>query len=412
MGESTYAIPVATRLMNGFARRSGLLECEIPEQRYLWTDAFGVMNYLSLWELTGDEDDLERAVDLVGRVHHTLGRRRADDSRTGWISGLSEEMGERRPTRGGLRIGKPLPERRPGQRADDRLEWERDGQYFHYLTKWMQALGRIAVATGDPMYLAWALELAETAYHAFVHRGPDGRPGIYWKMSVDLSRPLVHGTGQLDPLDGFVTYSDLQSLRGCVGTRAAGPDLESLLPTMREMCWDRSWATADALGIGGLLVEAGRLLRLNASGFMDCPRLLSGVLADAQTSLRVFADQNTLDRPDSERLAFRELGLAIGLLALRPMRSTLVARPRALGSVSDLLAARVDDLLSYEPLAERVTTFWLNPSNRLGDSWADHENINDVMLATCLVPHACLDAGPYRVAPGSGHGARPERKGA
>jgi hypothetical protein len=43
--------------------------------------------------------------------------------------------GAAHPTRGGLRIGKKLPERRPGEAFQERLEWERDGQYFHYLTK-------------------------------------------------------------------------------------------------------------------------------------------------------------------------------------------------------------------------------------------------------------------------------------
>ena len=76
-------------------------------------------------------------------MHHVLGRHRDDDPRRGWISGLSEEEGERHPTRGGLRIGKPLNEREPDEPADSQLEWEQDGQYFHYLTKWMHALYRM-----------------------------------------------------------------------------------------------------------------------------------------------------------------------------------------------------------------------------------------------------------------------------
>lgn len=49
---------------------------------------------------------------LVDQVHQVLGRHRNDDSRTGRIGGLDEELGEAHPTRGGLRIGKRLPERR------------------------------------------------------------------------------------------------------------------------------------------------------------------------------------------------------------------------------------------------------------------------------------------------------------
>jgi hypothetical protein len=45
---------------------------------------------------------------------------------------------------GGLRIGKPLKERGANEPIDESLEWDRDGQYFHYLTKWMHALCRAA----------------------------------------------------------------------------------------------------------------------------------------------------------------------------------------------------------------------------------------------------------------------------
>ena len=75
-----------------------------------------------------------------------LGRYREDDARHGWISGLDEENGPLHPTIGGLRIGKPLKERQNAERFDERLEWDRDGQYFHYLTKWMHALSQIAVS--------------------------------------------------------------------------------------------------------------------------------------------------------------------------------------------------------------------------------------------------------------------------
>ena len=40
---------------------------------------------------------------------------------------------------------------------------ERDGQYFHYLTKWMHALCRMAFVTNGRQYADWAGELARTA---------------------------------------------------------------------------------------------------------------------------------------------------------------------------------------------------------------------------------------------------------
>ncbi|MCK9278181.1 MAG: hypothetical protein M0P22_08855, partial [Methanoculleus sp.] len=146
-------------LMAEFAGLTGLDPPHTRPRRYLWTDAYAVCNYLELFRRTGDETYRDLALHLVDLVHHTLGRHRDDDSRTGWISGLPDEEGEAHPTRGGLRIGKLLPERRPDEPFDERLEWDRDGQYYHYLTKWMHALNRVSRVTGDPIYTRWAVEL-------------------------------------------------------------------------------------------------------------------------------------------------------------------------------------------------------------------------------------------------------------
>src|SRR5438132_1416877 len=126
----------AARLMAAFAERTGVGSAR-PQQRYLWTDAFAVCNFLGL-----GRPDL--ALSLVDGVHHTLGRHRPDDARRGWLSGLPEPEGEAHPTKGGLRIGKKLPERTASERYDDALEWDRDGQYFHYLTQWMHALDQVS----------------------------------------------------------------------------------------------------------------------------------------------------------------------------------------------------------------------------------------------------------------------------
>jgi len=157
------AIEKATLLMRRFAERTGLTS-DRPTQRYLWTDAFAVCNFLGLARLTGERSYADLALRLVDQVHHVLGRYRADDTRAGWISGLGEREGEAHPTRGGLRIGKALPERGPGEPFDQRLEWDRDGQYFHYLTKWMHALDQVSAATGDRRFNLWARELGEAGH--------------------------------------------------------------------------------------------------------------------------------------------------------------------------------------------------------------------------------------------------------
>ena len=133
-------IDVAARLMSEFAARTGLVRAIEHPRRYLWTDAFAVCNFLELSARTGEQKYRDYAILLIDQVHHVLGRYREDDARSGWISGLDEEKGRRHPTAGGLRIGKALKERGDGEPFDERLEWDRDGQYFHYLTKWMHAL--------------------------------------------------------------------------------------------------------------------------------------------------------------------------------------------------------------------------------------------------------------------------------
>jgi hypothetical protein len=111
---------------------------------------------------------------------------------------------------GGLRIGKPLKERGVDEILDERLEWDRDGQYFHYLTKWMHGLCQAAFVTRSPEYAHWAGELAQAAFKGFVHRSGSGKlVGVYWKMSTDLSRPLVPAMGLHDALDGFITFREV-----------------------------------------------------------------------------------------------------------------------------------------------------------------------------------------------------------
>eukprot|EP00978_Attheya_sp_CCMP212_P006123 scaffold13813_cov50-Attheya_sp.AAC.3 len=219
---------IATALMEKFARRTGLVDSShshshTKQIRYLWTDAFAVCNYLGLSRSCVTRDD-ERgrihfknlALKLVDTVHHVLGTYHHRHDKSGeWISGLSESEAQRYPTIGGLRIGKKKHERRLDEHYDPHAKWDRDGQYFHYLTKWMVALDQVARYCFDPeerekahKYNVWARELGVTAVRGFVHPSHNS---MYWKMSVDLSRPLVLSQGGGDPLDGYVTLERLLS---------------------------------------------------------------------------------------------------------------------------------------------------------------------------------------------------------
>lgn len=372
----------ACQLMHDFAIRTGLVASDRPAKRYLWTDAFGVCNYLGLFVERRDGDALLRARDLVDQTHRVLGKHRPDDPRRGWLSGLGEEEGARHPTVGGLRIGKTLPERGPYDAFDAELEWERDGQYYHYLTKWMQALRRLTEVSGDPQYHRWAVELAKTAHARFTASpSAHGVRGLYWKMSIDLGRPQVPSMGHHDPLDGLLTCQQLDARCG----ERVECDLSAEIGDLANLCADRSWVTDDPLGIGGLLCDAWRLGDLSADGAAHAPGMLSELLMASIRGLEALLHQRPLDRPAESRLAFREFGLSIGLHAVSRLRAILPRVPGAVSGPRDCTKL-LRILAQYEPLAGDIERFWQAPDNRLNPAWQGHRDINDVMFATSLAP--------------------------
>ncbi|NNG11826.1 MAG: hypothetical protein HKM88_01100 [Halobacteria archaeon] len=383
----------AIALMNGFAEHTGLASGQ-PRRRYLWTDAFAVCNYLGLARTTGEEDYTGLALQLVDQVHHTLGRHRDDDRRRGWISGLDEADGERHPTRGGLRIGKALPERGPDKPLDERLEWDRDGQYFHYLTKWMHALDQVSRTTQQPRFNAWARELARSAFDAFTYRpAPNRGPRrMAWKMSIDLRRVLVPSMGQHDPLDGYITALQL---RTTAAEPAAGPGLEDATADYAAMIRQSEWATADPLGLGGLLVDAWRVQQLIQQGAQPDVPLLDRLLEGALIGLQQYARGDELRLPARYRLAFRELGLAIGLHALERLQREVEEETQRTPA-GPRLRAQLQELMQYLPLRNAIETFWRDPANRRSDTWTEHRDINEVMLATSLAPDGFLMLLPIK----------------
>jgi hypothetical protein len=112
--------------------------------RYLWTDAFGVVLLVSLYEELKEQRFLDEAVSLAAEVDRVLGRKR------------------------GIRIGK---------------ESDRDGQYFHYLTMWLYALS--VLGRYEPAYRGKGIALAHDIHGPFVVPGR----GVIWKMKEDLSGP-------------------------------------------------------------------------------------------------------------------------------------------------------------------------------------------------------------------------------
>lgn len=378
----------AELLMDAFAERTGVLTRSTHGARYLWTDAFAVCNYLSLYQVSNDKEHLNRALTLVNMVHHSLGRHRDDDPRTGWISGLNEIEGESHPTRGGLRIGKPLNERGVHEPFDEPLEWDRDGQYFHYLTKWMLALNRVSLITGDPIFNDWAIELAQAAHHSFVYNSPGGVKRMRWKMSIDLSHPLVPSMGQLDSLDGFIVYTQLNAFKAkCEPTH--GSVLSIAISDMLEICEEAIWKSDDELGIGSLLIDAAQLVQMITQGDMEHLSILDRVLTDADQSLCRLRSHNHLCSQAQSRLAFRELGLSIGLRAFVTMRDCIEHYPDRFVNSKSLLR-RIDSILRSSLMIELIEGFWLTHAKQGTSAWTSNLDINAVMLATSLLPDVYL----------------------
>jgi hypothetical protein len=382
---------MARALMDEFTILTGLSPTgKLPPRRYLWTDAFAVCNFLGLSHHTRDKTYTHLALRLVDQVHTILGRHRKDDPRSGWISGLDDKEGTMHPTKGGLRIGKEMNERRPEDPLDERLEWDRDGQYYHYLTKWMHALNLVSRATGDSKYNTWAIELAKTAHAGFTYAPSSGGPKrMYWKMSIELTYPLVSSMGHHDPLEGFITYYQLQATAAKDMETSALPDLNAEIADLAAICKGKSWVTDDPLGIGGLLTDALKVGQLIVSDHFERTDMPETLLDSSLEGLGFYARESPSRLPAEYRLAFRELGLCTGLRAAERLKALIIQNPGPFDK-TPLLLSRLEDLMQYAPLREDIEMFWRAPFNRQANTWTEHRDINMVMLATSLAPEGYL----------------------
>jgi hypothetical protein len=375
----------AAAILERLAERTGLVS-DRTAQRYLWTDAFAVCTWLGLARATHEPRYVDLALRLIHAVHTTLGRHRSDDTRRGWLSGLGDTQARQHPTLGGLRIGKPLPEANPYDLIDPEGELNRDGQYFHYLTKWMHALDQAARATGDWRFNIWARELAVRAFDSFSYIESDtGLRRLFWKMSIDLTRAAVPSPGQHDPLDGYVTYIQLQATATFAPADLRRPDVGEHASGLLAAIEVSHLHTDDPLGLGGLLFDAARIEQLTEVGAFRDESLAAFVLAAAASGLANYERNGGPRQPPELRLPFRELGLAVGLHGLELIAATAASRR---------LQAMTRMLERYAPLAAEIEEFWLRPSNREAPAWTAHRDINDVTLAAALAPAGLIELLP------------------
>ncbi|MDX1665355.1 MAG: hypothetical protein R3272_16295, partial [Candidatus Promineifilaceae bacterium] len=106
------------------------------------------------------------------------------------------------------------------------------------------------------------------------------------------------------------------------------------------------------------------------------------LLRDALHGMQAYAGEQQLQMPARYRLAFRELGLSIGLHAIDKLREVSPAG-------TDIVPG-LNRLLQFVSLADAVESFWLDPAHRRSESWTGHIDINRVMLATSLAPAGYL----------------------
>ncbi len=370
-------LEVALKLINDFLLRTGITGSEgNPEHRYLWTDAFAVQACVALSYEPEGENYKGYALNLIDIVHHTLGQYRHDDTRKGWISGMSPDEGENHPTAGGLRIGKKLTEQINGEPFNQSLEWERDGQYFHYLTRWFNSLLQAYKETGEKTYARWAAELIK-ASERFINKNR-GLPGIFWKMDTDLSRPVVESMGTHDPLEGLVCV---------ISAMEAAPEsiiyLDSLKQDFQDLCQNMSWFTTDALGIGGLLLNTAITAELSLNKKPLPPNIRPGYLfAESLAGIQAYSklEFNRL-KPADIRLPFRECGLSLGFRVLYGIRNR-----------HQSLDMDFSELGKFLYLVEDIEDFWCDPDNQQSQTWSAHRDINEVTLASSILaryhPHA------------------------
>ena len=160
------------------------------QRRYLWTDAFGVLNFVAM----GQPEAAER---LVRAVHETLGNPRSDEF----------PMMKKNGKYVGLRIGKT------NARKQSDLGMDFDGMYWHYLDKWFYAVARLSLLTEDPELLQETIDRALTVFPAFARYNRNGRlEHIRWKLNVDTS-PIGSDTPRgpsSDSVGAFIAFAVLR----------------------------------------------------------------------------------------------------------------------------------------------------------------------------------------------------------
>lgn len=328
------------------------------QRRYLWIDAFGVLNFVTLAHRAFERGDLDRrevylrsAERLVQSTRMCLGNPplTKDGKASQFSMQKSAATGEYR----GLRIGKT----RDSQKSDPGMEL--DGMYWHYLDKWIFAETRLAQERRAVP--AGALQLVKDVHPAFLQRDAGGKPrGLYWKLNIDLS--VISGQERTGPkgdaLSGWVVYQVVNR----AAQEAASQGIQTELAELRDLALrylqQGMHVSGDPLGYGLIWWELQFL-----------PPSAASVVRDAMRKLAPAA----LDVRHGRALPFRLYG---GILGAKLSGDAEVAR------------------LAETALKEMVDQ---EMSTRCGQE--PHSAINKVMFCTALDPWAFQRRPGEEVAP-------------
>lgn len=139
---------------------------------------------------------------------------------------------------------------------------------------------------------------------------------------------------------------------------------------------------SDACRTGELLIR---------DGFQDAG-LFKRMVHDALLSLEDLGG-GFLDQQAKYRLAFRELGLSIGLKGAARLAALFEEYPDVRGGELVIrLQPSLESLLWFHKMSERIERFWIEEMRKGSEHWKGHGDINMVMLATSLVPEQFLSA--------------------
>jgi hypothetical protein len=156
--------------------------------------------------------------------------------------------------------------------------------------------------------------MAKAVLFRFITNVSAKRPKMFWKLSMDLSQPIVDSEGNLDPIDGYVTYTRLQE------TSDDHHVLDEELAALKKIVDDKveNYSSSDVLDLGMMLWTVHWLV--------PQPTWPVSALWPAKLQHRVFEHLFVAIKnfrlfylSKEKRLACREFGAALGLRTAVPL---------------------------------------------------------------------------------------------